>query len=137
MMRLVLGIVCGLVVAFALVFTTDALFHLTVPSAARPTDPAAMQDYAMRQPAAALLAIVAGWAVGVFAGAAVANRIARAGAGPGWAVTALFALATAANFLMLPHPVWMIVTTAVAIAAAGWLAARLFAPDTARTHVRA
>lgn len=137
MMRLVLSVVCGLVVAFALVFATDALFHLAVPSAARPTDPAAMQTYAMRQPPAALLAIVAGWAVAVFAGAAAANRIARAGAGPGWAVTGLFALATAANFLMLPHPVWMIVTSAVAIAAAGWLAPRLFAADTASTRAQA
>lgn len=42
MMRLVLGVVCGLLVAFALVFATDALFHMLVPSAVRPTDPAAM-----------------------------------------------------------------------------------------------
>jgi len=137
MMRLVLGVVCGLVVAFALVFATDALFHLAVPSAARPTDPAAMRDYTMRQPPAALLAIVAGWTVAVFAGAAAACRIARAGAGPGWAVTGLFALATAANFLMLPHPVWMIVMAAIAIAAAGWLATRLFAADTASTPAQA
>ena len=134
MMRLVLGVVCGLVIAFALVFATDALFHLAVPSAARPTDPAAMQDYAMRQPPAALLAIVAGWALAVFVGAGAACRIARRGAGPAWAVTALFLAATAANFLMLPHPVWMIVTAVLAIAAAGWLATRLFGSNRTRSY---
>lgn len=127
MMRLVLGVVCGLAVAFALVFATDTLFHMLSPTAARPTDPAALRDYAMRQPPGALLAIVAGWAVALFAGAAVACRIARGTPMAGWTVTALFALATAANFLMLPHPVWMIVAAAVAIAGAGWLAVRLFA----------
>lgn len=132
-MRLVLGIVGGLVVAFALVFATDALFHLLVPTAARPTDPAAMRDYAMRQPPAALLGIVAGWTGAVFGGAALACRIARGSPAAGWAVTTLFALATAANFLMLPHPVWMIVAAAVSIAAAGWLAVRLFASPARRS----
>lgn len=58
-------------------------------------------------------------------GAGAAVRIARAGAKPGWTVTLLFLVATAANFLMIPHPVWMIVAAVLAILAAGWLAVRL------------
>ena len=126
-MRLVLGIVFGLVIAFALVFVTDALFRFLVPTAARPDDPAALRDYAMRQPPAALVGIVAGWTLAVLVGAAAACRIARGSPAAGWAVTGLFLLATAANFLMIPHPAWMVVLAIVLILAGGVAAVRWFA----------
>lgn len=130
MLKTILAIVGGLVLAFAIVFATDALFHsLFSATVARP-DPAdadAMRNYAMRQPVGALAAILAGWTLAVFAGASVAARLGGRGEWPGWVVTGLFLLATAGNFLMIPHPTWMVVTGIALIVAGGWLGARTFA----------
>lgn len=129
MLKTVLGIVGGLLLAFAVVFASDALFHILSPAAARPAggDADAMRTYVARQPAGALAGVLAGWALAVFAGSALAARLAERGEWPGWVVTALFLLATAGNFLLIPHPLWMVVSAVVLILAAGWLGARRFA----------
>lgn len=138
MLRSVLAVVGGLVLAFALVFATDALFHSLIATAPKPDagDAEAMRTYVARQPAEALIAIVAGWALAAFAGAALAVRLGRRGRGPGWVVTALFLIATASNFLLVPHPGWMIIAAFVLILAAGWLGSslvgRLDASDASR-----
>lgn len=133
MLRLISSIVGGLVLAFAIVFLFDMLFHALVPTAAKPQsdDAAAMRDYVARQPVSALILLLVGWAVAVFAGAAAAARFARRGTWPGWIVTALFLLATAANFVMVSHPVWMVAAGIAMIIAAGWLGARTGARRTA------
>lgn len=129
MLKVILGIVGGLLLAFAVVFATDALFHMLSPTAVRPAagDADAMRTYVARQPVGALAGILAGWTLGVFAGSALATRIAGRGEWPGWVVTGLFLLATAGNFLMIPHPLWMVAAAAVLILAGGWLGARSFA----------
>lgn len=139
MAKLILAIVGGLVIAFALVFATDALFHALLPSATRPTsnDPQAMQAYVANQPVGALIAIAAGWALATFAGASFASRTADSGTWPGWTVTLLFLLATASNFLMVRHPAWMIVTAFVLILAAEWFGIRLFARSSGGSGIRA
>lgn len=126
-LKTILGIVGGLVLAFAIVFATDYLFHLLSPTAARPeaSDAEAMRTYVASQPPATLIALVAGWALAAFAGAALATRIANRGTWPGWVVTGLFLLATSGNFLMVPHPGWMMALAVALIVASGWLGVRL------------
>jgi len=128
MTRLILAVLGGLIAAFGLVFITDALFHYLSPSAS--TMPAsgdreAMGAYVASQPAEALAAIIAGWAIATFVGAAIAARVAGRGERPGWIVAGLFLLATAANFAMVPHPTWMVLSAIVVIVAAGWLGAKV------------
>lgn len=126
MLRLVLSIVAGLAVAFAIVFAGDALFHsLSTGQAPAPTDKAAMQAYVAGQPVGALVVVLAGWALAALAGAALASRLGRRGQWPGGVVTGLFLLATASNFVMVTHPLWMVVAAMLSIAAAGWLGARV------------
>lgn len=129
MLKVILGIIGGLLLAFAVVFATDALFHMLAPAASRPPagDAEAMRSYVARQPVGALVAILTGWALAAFAGSAFATRLAVCGAWPGWIVTILFLAATAGNFLMVPHPAWIVVAAAIMILAAGWLGTRLFA----------
>lgn len=126
MIRLILSIVGGLVVAFAAVFATDALFHALAPTAPAPAtnDREAMRAYVAGQPAVVLAGLVIGWAVGVFLGSALAARFGGRGEWPGWVVGGLFLLATAANFLMVPHPAWMVFLAVVAITGAAWFGAR-------------
>ena len=84
-----------------------------------------MRTYVSRQPEAALLGILLGWALAVYVGAGLAARLALRGDWPGRVVTGLFLLATLGNFLMVPHPTWMVLSAIVAIVAAGWLGARV------------
>jgi hypothetical protein len=127
MLRTILSVVAGIVVAFAITFASDALFHALVPSAPPPADTGdreAMRAYVARQPVGVLAALLAAWALAAFAGSALAARLARRGEKPGWAVTGLFLLATAANFLMVPHPIWMVALGVAGIVAAGWAGSR-------------
>jgi hypothetical protein len=127
MPRALLSVVAGLAVAFALVFVTDALFHAVFATGQAPDeagDAEAMRAYVAAQPVAGLAAIVVGWAIAAFAGAATASRLARRGPWPGYVVTGLFLMATGANFLMVAHPRAMVVGAIAAIALAGWLGTR-------------
>jgi len=133
MLRLVLAIVGGVVVAFVLVFATELLFHAISPAAGTVPDPSdreAMRTYVSAQPLSAKLAVLAGWTLAAFAGSAVAARFGGRGRWPGWVVAGLFLAATASNFLMFPHPTWMVAAAVALIVAAGWLGARLFARTT-------
>ena len=128
MLRTVLAIVGGLALAFAIVFVTDALFHALFATGAPPGNPGdadALRAYVAAQPVAGLVTIVLGWAAAAFAGAAVASGLARRGAAPGYAVVALFLLATAANFALVEHPVAMVAGAIAAICVAGWLGTRI------------
>lgn len=129
MLRLILSIIGGLVAAFALVFLSDALFHALTPSAAATpqdaSDREAMRAYVAAQPAGVLAALIVGWTVAAFAGSWIAARFGGRGAWPGWLVGGLFLVATASNFVMIPHPAWMVLCAVVLIIAAVWLGARL------------
>jgi len=128
MLRTVLSVIAGIVAAFAIVIITDSLFHALAPSAPPPADTSdreAVRAYVAGQPVGVLMAVLAGWTLAAFAGSALAARLARRGEMPGWIVTGLFLLATAANFLMVPHPMWMVALAVVLIVAAGWAGSRM------------
>lgn len=128
MTRLILAVLGGLIAAFGLVFITDRLFHSISPSASTMPDSGdreAMAAYVASQPPETLALIVVGSAVAAFVGAAVAARFAGRGERPGWIVAGLLLLATAANFAMIPHPIWMVLSAVIAILVAGWLGAKV------------
>lgn len=127
MVRLILSIIGGMVLAIAVVFATDALSH-TLSTSTPPADPndrEAMRAYVAAIPFGILLTMVLGWALAGLAGAGFAARFGRRGQWPGWVVTSLLLLATVGNFAMITHPTWMVVTSLVLIGFAGWLGARL------------
>jgi hypothetical protein len=129
MVRLLLAIVGGLLVAFLLVFASDALFHSLVPSAsALPrnlNDSEAMAVYVANQPTGVLAGLELGWGIAALVGSAIAARFGSRGEWPGWVVGVLFLLATASNFLMIPHPAWMITLAVIAIIVATLVGGRL------------
>lgn len=128
MLKLVLSIVGGVAVAFAIVLATDALFHSVLSSGAAPSDMndrEAIRLYVANQPVGALATILAGWTLAAFTGAWIASRFAGHVQWPGWVVAGLFFLSTAFNFFLVPHPVWMVVAGTVSIISAGWLGASI------------
>lgn len=121
-LRTVLAIVAGVVVALATVFATDALFH-QLASLPRPqtSDADVMRAYVAGQPAWLLALMVAGWSLAAALGGFVAARFARHDTWPGWVVVLLLLAATAFNFTLVDHPLWMVVASLAGIVIAGVL----------------
>lgn len=134
MLRGIGAIIGGLLLAFLIVFATDAIFRQLSPATSMPSDPsdsAAMAAYVATLPRGILIGIVAGWTVAVLAGSYVAARYALRGRWPGWVVGILFLLATGSNFLMIPHPDWMVTLAFAAIIIAAWIGSMAGARSTA------
>ena len=110
MLRAILSIVAGVVAAFVVVMLGDMLSHaLAASSAGAPpadmTVRAAIKAYMSGLPPTVFAIMLAGWTVAAFVAGFVAARFGRRGAWPGWVAVGLFLCATAANLLMIPHPV--------------------------------
>ena len=125
-MRIVLGVVAGLVLAVLCVFAIETLGHALYPPPADldATDPADLARLMEVMPVAALLFVVGGWFVGALAGAWTANAIARNPVA-GWVVAGCIILGAVATMVMIPHPFWMWAAGIALPLAAAWLAGRL------------
>ncbi|MEM7222356.1 MAG: hypothetical protein AAF495_05220 [Pseudomonadota bacterium] len=129
-LRPVSGFLLGVIVAFSAVALVQRLGHLVFPPpAGLDTSDARAVAAALEQlPVGALLFLVAGWALGSYAGAAVATWIARAPSPlPGLAVGAVVLGATLLTLFNLPHPTWMMMAGALVPLPAAWLGARSIA----------
>ena len=126
MLKLIMSIIAGVIVAFALVFAVDYIVHSISPTgpAPDPDDREAIRAYVAAQPEANLAMLVVGWGLAVLGGAALASRLGQR-EWAGWVVGGLFLFATAANFLLIPHPGWMVFGSIASIMAGGWLGSRL------------
>lgn len=137
MIRNVAGAIAGVVTAFVLVMLIEKVGHLIYPP---PTDldfsdPEAIRPYMATLPFLALLFPMIAWVIGTFAGALLASKIGTVNplvfAG---IVGGLVLVATIANLIMIPHPVWFSIVSLVAIAASAWFAAKIASgPDGAVT----
>ena len=79
MARLILGIVAGMVVAFATVFAIDLAGHqiYPLPSDLNMSDPEAVGAFIETMPAGALAVVLIAWFVGALNGGVVAALISR------------------------------------------------------------
>jgi hypothetical protein len=127
-MRMALGVVAGLVVAFLCVFGVEFAGHALYPPPAgldmsNPADQARLVE---AMPAAAKALVLAAWFVGALLGAWTANRIVGRSIA-GWAVALLVVAAGVATMLMIPHPAWMWTGGVALPLLAGWIADRMAA----------
>ncbi|HEX9964452.1 MAG TPA: hypothetical protein VGB04_05655 [Allosphingosinicella sp.] len=107
-MRIVMGVVAGIVVAFLCVFAVEFVAHGLYPPPAGldAGDPAGQARLMEAIPAAAKAMVLAAWFIGALAGAWTANRIAGRSLA-GWIVALLVIAAGIATMAMIPHPAWM------------------------------
>jgi hypothetical protein len=125
-MKIVLGVVAGIVVAFLCVLGIEMIGHLAFPPppGIDLTDPAQVARIMENVPRAALAFVAAAWFIGALAGSWVANRVAgRALAG--WSVVVLVLAAGVYTMTTIPHPAWMWAMGIALPLLAGWLAQRL------------
>ena len=128
MLRLIGGIVAGVVLAMATVFVVELVGHILYPVGEIDMENReAVAAMIAALPVGALLIVAIAWLLGALVGGALAARL----SGRRWAawvvaaVVALFALATV---FMYPHPVWMQIAAIAAPAAGGLIAGHLARP---------
>lgn len=129
MLRLVTGVIVGIVSGFVVIYAVEQVGHQIWP-VSTPLDlkdKAAAAAFLADMPLGGLLTVVAAWVIGAYTASVVglmaSNRRRIAGVIP----AAVIFAATVLVLFMLPHPLWMAVGGLGGIIAAAWLADRLFA----------
>ena len=125
--RIVGGIVLGIVIAVALVFAIEWVIGLIVPAPADfdMRDPEQVRARVAGMPMWAILLVLVGWVVGTGLGSWAAVRIARTTKlWPGLVVGAIVLVSTLYNVMTIPHPIWFVAISLVAIPIASWMGAR-------------
>ena len=120
MMRMFLGTVVGITVAFVTVFIVQKVGHIMYPPPAEldPTDTEAFMTYVASMPLGAFIMVLASYFIGVFDGVFIACLVARMKYHVfGVIVGGLMLVATIANLIVIPHPLWFSITAVVGIAA--------------------
>jgi len=126
MLKIILGIVVGLVVAFATVIAGEFAIHaITGGTAVDMNDPAAVEAMMASVPVGSKVAIIATYFAAVLLGGLAAVRVSARG-WTAWVIMGVLLAATVANYAMLPHPLWMVVSSILLIATAGVLASGSF-----------
>ena len=126
-MRMAVAGVVGVVCAVAVIAAIELVSHAIYAPASPPdmNDPAAVAAFIQAMPLGAFLFVLGAYVAGTLAGGLVAALIARRHAARfAWVIAGLILLASAVNFLALPHPVWFVVATFVAVPLVAWLTGR-------------
>jgi hypothetical protein len=125
--RLIIGIVAGVVVAFATAFAIVLIGHqiYPLPSDLNLHDPETHGALVEALPAGAQALVAIAWFVGAFDGGVAAAAVSRR-AWTVWPVAALLAVAGVVHVLMIPHPLLLQIGAIVAPLIGG-LAASLIA----------
>lgn len=126
MLRIFLGIVAGVVLAFVVITALEMVSYVAFPPPAGldPADPEDVKRIVAAAPMAAKVWVVFCWFAGVLAGGWLARRLSRTG-WAGWVIAGLIAVGGIANVLMIPHPLWMQIAAVAAPLLAGWIVTRL------------
>ena len=132
-MRMLIGVVAGIVVAFLCVFAVEFVAHGLYPPPAGldASNPADQARLLAAMPAAAKALVLLAWFMGALAGAWTANRLAGRSLA-GWIVALLVIAAGTATMVMIPHPAWMWAGGLARPLLGAWIAHRMSARRPAR-----
>ena len=123
MVRTVLGLVAGIVVAFATVFLIDMAGHqiYPLPTDLNMDDYEAVGAYVQSRPAGASAFVLLAWLLAAVDGGLLAAMISRR-AWTVWAVAGVVAVAGLATVLMISHPVLLQIGAVAAPLLGGFVA---------------
>ncbi len=128
MMKNVLAVVLGVVVAVILIMAVETLGHSVYPPPTDLdfTDIDTMAAYVDGLPLGALLFVMLAWLIGTFGGGILACFIVKSRPAVYAAIIGgLVLLGTVINLVSIPHPTWFSITSIVAIIATAWMTGRL------------
>ncbi|MBT8112019.1 MAG: hypothetical protein KJO27_14975 [Gammaproteobacteria bacterium] len=129
--------IAGVVIAGVFVWLVEMVGHSVYPPPPNLdfADADAMRAYIDRLPLGALLFVAAAWFIGTLGGTFSACKIGTAKpivfAG---VVGGLMLLGTAANLIMIPHPLWFSILGIVGIIVAAWLGMTLGAASSSSSE---
>ena len=134
MLRTILGIFAGVVLAFVVLMGLEMAGHAVMPPppGLDPADPEDLKQMVASASMAAKVWVVFAWFAAVVAGGWVARRLSRK-AWAGWVIAGLIVLGGVANIMMIPHPLWMQIAAVAAPLLGGWIVTRL--PDGGHSRV--
>jgi len=126
MLRILLGLVIGVLVAFAIVAIGEALGHWIYPPPPGTdlSDPEALKTLMTTLPTQAIAAVLVAWAAASFLGGAVAGAIAKRR----WAALAIGGVMLAvgaATMAMISHPLWFMIASVPATLLPAWVASKV------------
>jgi hypothetical protein len=121
MVRIIGGVIVGIVACFVAISLVEYIGHQVYPMPAIDLrDREGLSAIIAALPVGALIFVAAAWFLGALAGGAAAARISGR-RWPAWLIAALVAVASIANVLMFPHPLWMKLAGIIAPLLGGWL----------------
>jgi hypothetical protein len=135
MFRNLAAIVIGVITAFVTVMLVDKIGHTIYPPPAGLdfTNPDAIRPYLATLPIGAFLFILASAVVAAFAGTLIACFIGTARPGTfGAVVGGIVLAASVANFIAIPHPLWLSLATLSGIILSTLAAMRLAVASSGR-----
>ena len=126
MLRTILGIFAGVVLAFVVLMGLEMAGHAVMPPppGLDPADPEDLKQMVASASMAAKVWVVFAWFVAVVVGGWAARRLSRK-AWAGWVIAGLIVLGGVANIMMIPHPLWMQIAAVAAPLLGGWIVTRL------------
>jgi len=130
MIRNVAAIVGGIVIAFVTVMLVDMLNHSIYPPppGLDVSDPEAFRPYLDTLPIGAFLLIMASSVVAAFVGTLAASFIGTMQPrNCAIIVGGMVLAATVANFIAIPHPLWLAIATLAGVVVSAWAAMRIAA----------
>ncbi len=123
-MRSILGLIAGLAVAILTVMLFQWISHTVwpPPEGLDPKDSAALAEHLKVAPLGSLILVVAGYIVGTFDGVFLGCLIGTAKRYI-YAVVigGLILIGTISTLIMIPHPIWFMVSSLIGIPVAAWL----------------
>ena len=124
-MRRILAVIAGLIVAFLLVAGAEGIVHKLYPPppGTNMQDMDQMKAFVASLPLAPLLIVLAGWLIATFVATWVAAKIAR-NPTPAYIVGGLLLCAGIANAFIIPQPIWFSIASFVIYIGATWVGAR-------------
>lgn len=122
-MKQALAVIVGVIVGFISIMLLELLGHalFPIPEGIDPMDMESLKANMDKIPAASLVAVAVAHFVGLIAAVFAAKKVLPSSNTPAYIVIGLFALATIANLVMIPHPMWFALLDVVAIAAGAYL----------------
>ncbi|WP_420434589.1 hypothetical protein [Hyphobacterium sp.] len=127
MLRLILGIIAGLVAAVFTVMLVEMVGHMIFPppEGVDVSNPEQLAAIMHEIPLGAKIGVLVAWALGIFVGGLVAIRISKRN-WTAWVVGLAVLAMGAVTMMMIPHPLWMMVATPLITVLAVVLTVRLF-----------
>ncbi len=121
--RGLLAVILGMLTAFMTVMLVEAIGHAMYPPPQKldAAKPETIREYIDKAPLGAMLMVVLAQVLGALVAGYVSTKVAPVGRSrPFYITMSIYLIATVANYVSIPHPIWMPVTTLLVMGLAAY-----------------